>query len=58
MKEAGPTTTVKNIRVEVAKATGLSESSVRWLITEAKNIESGASTSFSTPHKKGLGNLH
>jgi hypothetical protein len=29
MKEAGPTTTVKNIRVEVAKATGLSESSVR-----------------------------
>jgi hypothetical protein len=58
MKEAGPTITVKNIGVEVAKATGVSESSVRRIIKETKNIESGASTSFSTPQKKDLGNLH
>jgi hypothetical protein len=52
MKEAGPTITVKNIGVEITKATGVSESSVRRIIRETKNIESGASTSFSTPHKE------
>ena len=52
MKEAGPTITVKNIGVEVAKATGVSESSVRRIIRETKDIESGASTSFSTPHNR------
>jgi hypothetical protein len=52
MKEAGPTITVKNIGVEVVKATGVSESSVRRIIGETKDIESGASTFFSTPHKK------
>jgi hypothetical protein len=52
MKEAGPTITVKNIGVEVAKATGVSESSVRRKITETKHIESGASNSLSTPHKE------
>jgi hypothetical protein len=43
---------VKDIGVEVAKATGVSESSVRRIIRETKNIESGASTSFPTPHKE------
>jgi hypothetical protein len=38
--------------VEVAKATGVSESSVRRIIRETKNIKSGASISFSTPHKE------
>jgi hypothetical protein len=51
MKEAGPTITVKNIGVEVAKTTGVLESSVRRIIRETKDIESGASTSFLTPHK-------
>jgi hypothetical protein len=32
--------------------TGVSESSVRRITRETKNIESGASTSFSTPHKE------
>jgi hypothetical protein len=45
MKEAGPTITV-------AKATGVSESSVRIIIRKAKNIDSGASTSFLTPRKE------
>ncbi|PNF36766.1 hypothetical protein B7P43_G11155, partial [Cryptotermes secundus] len=35
-----------------SKATGVSESSVRRIIRETKNTESGASTSFSTPHKE------
>jgi antitoxin (DNA-binding transcriptional repressor) of toxin-antitoxin stability system len=52
MNEAGPTITVTNTGVEVAKATGVSESSVRRVISETKNIESVSCTSFSTPHKE------
>jgi hypothetical protein len=46
MTEAGPVITVKNIGVEVANATGVSESSVRRIIIEIKSIESRACTSF------------
>jgi hypothetical protein len=34
MEEAGPTITVMNIGVELAKATGVSESNVRRIIRE------------------------
>jgi hypothetical protein len=52
MKEAGPTITVKNIGVEIAKATGEWESSARRIIRETNSTESVASTSFSTPRKE------
>jgi hypothetical protein len=48
MKEAGAKITVKNIGLEVAKVTGVSEINVRRIIRETKT---GVSTSFSTPHK-------
>lgn len=50
--EAGSAINLKKIGERVAEATGVSESSVRRIIRETKKIDSGASTSFSTPGKQ------
>lgn len=43
---------IKNITKSIAEATGVSQRSVTRIISESKNIDSGASASFSTPHKQ------
>jgi transposase len=52
--DAGVLTNLKKTQRRVAEATGVSERSVRRIVKEIKTIESGASTSFATPHKERL----
>ncbi|PSN45983.1 hypothetical protein C0J52_09776 [Blattella germanica] len=41
-----------NVGKQAAETAGILESSVQKVIRETKNVESGASVSFSTPHKE------